>query len=138
MLDEAQGQYYSAYTDRYFVVPNCCPDKSFVGTIMESMSAEGYRVVTPIYFEVALKDRYTRDDTSKEMVDLIKETMILDFSYVYGADKWWSRSLYAMFNQNSTAPNKDYASYHSSMAPAAQDRADEVIAAFKDLMNRQE
>ena len=138
MLDEEQGQYYSAYTDRYFVVPYNCPDKAFVGTIMESMSAEGYRVVTPIYFEVALKDRYTRDDISKEMVDLIKETMILDFSYVYGADKWWSRSLYAMFNQNSTAPNKDYASYYRTMLGPAQDRVDFVIAAFQELKANQE
>ena len=138
MLDEEQGQYYSAYTDRYFVVPSSCPDKSFVGTIMESMSAEGYRVVTPIYFEVALNDRYTRDDISKEMVDLIRETMILDFSYVYGADKWWSRSLYYMFNQNSTAPNKDYTSYYKTMLPDAETRVETVIDAFKDLKAKQE
>lgn len=138
MLDEEQGQYYSAYTDRYFVVPASCPDKEYVGTILESMSAEGYRVVTPVYFEVALKDRYTRDEISKEMVDLIKQTMILDFSYVYGNDKWWSRSLYNMFNQNDTAPNKDYASYYANMLSAAESRRDEIIAAFQDMAERQQ
>ena len=138
MLDEEQGQYYSAYSDRYFVVPYTCTDKEYVGTILESMSAEGYRVVTPVYFEVALKDRYTRDEISKEMVDLIKQTMILDFSYVYGNDKWWSRSLYSMFNQNDTAPNKDYASYYANMLSAAESRRDEIIAAFKDMAERQQ
>jgi hypothetical protein len=138
MLDEEQGQYYSAYTDRYFVVPSCCPDKAFVGTIMESMSAEGYRVVTPIYFEVALKDRYTRDDISKEMVDLIRETMILDFSYVYGADKWWSRSLYHLLSGKDKDASKDYASYYQSMLPEAEARVDRVTAAFEEMLAKKD
>jgi hypothetical protein len=92
-LDESQEEYYAGYTDRYFVIPHTCTDPDYVGTILESMSAEGYRQVTPAYFEVALKNRYTKDAVSKEMVDLIRQSMILDFAYVYGGNRWWTDTM---------------------------------------------
>ena len=134
-LDEEQDQYYAGYTDRYFLVPYNTPDAEYVGTIIESMSAEGYRQVTPAYFEVALKNRYTKDQTSKEMVDIIKQSMVLDFAYVYGADKWWSRSLYALLsNKNGEGASKDYASYYQEMLPKAEERAETVTARFEEML----
>ena len=134
-LDENQEQYYAGYTDRYFVIPNTCSDTAYVGTILESMSAEGYRQVTPAYFEVALKNRYTKDQTSKEMVDLIKQSMVLDFAYVYGADKWWSRSLYALLRDtNSSEHSKDYASYYEKMLPEAEARVELVTTKFEEML----
>ena len=135
-LDESQEQYYAGYTDRYFAIPNTCSDPEYVGTILESMSAEGYRQVTPAYFEVALKNRYTKDETSKEMVDLIKQSMILDFAYVYGADKWWSRSLYALLSGKGQDASKDYASYYAGMLPEAEARVDKVTAAFEEMLEK--
>ena len=132
-LDETQEKYYSGYTDRYFFIPFNCPDKEYVGTILESMSAEGYRQVTPAYFEVALKNRYTKDETSKEMVDLIKQSMILDFAYVYGADQWWSRSLYHLISGNGKEASTDYASYYKEMLPKAEARVELVTKAFQEM-----
>ena len=137
-LDESQDQYYAGYTDRYFVIPNTCSDPAYVGTILESMSAEGYRQVTPAYFEVALKNRYTKDQTSKEMVDLIKQSMILDFAYVYGADKWWSRSLYHLLSGKDKDASKDYASYYQSMLPEAEARVDKVTSAFEEMLAKKD
>lgn len=134
-LDESQEQYYAGYTDRYFVIPFTCPDIDYVGTIIESMSAEGYRQVTPAYFEVALKNRYTKDQTSKEMVDIIKQSMVLDFAYAYGADKWWSRSLYALLsNKNGNGASKDYASYYAQMLPDAEARVELVTTKFEEML----
>ena len=137
-LDEDQDQYYSGYTDRYFFIPFNCPDKEYVGTILESMSAEGYRQVTPAYFEVALKNRYTKDETSKEMVDLIKQSMILDFAYVYGADNWWSRSLYHLLSGKGNDPSTDYASYYADMLPKAEARVEKVTDAFREMLEGRE
>lgn len=137
-LDEEQDQYYSGYTDRYFFIPFNCPDKEYVGTILESMSAEGYRQVTPAYFEIALKNRYTKDETSKEMVDLIKQSMILDFAYVYGADQWWSRSLYHLISGKSNDPSTDYASYYKEMLPKAEARVELVTEAFREMLEDRE
>jgi ABC-type glycerol-3-phosphate transport system substrate-binding protein len=134
-LDEEQDQYYAGYTDRYFLIPMNVPDVEYVGTILESMSAEGYRQVTPAYFEVALKNRYTKDQTSKEMVDLIKQSMVLDFAYVYGADKWWSRSLYALLRDTDKQEHsKDYASYYKTMLPEAESRVEFVTTKFEEML----
>jgi hypothetical protein len=131
-LDEEQEQFYAGYTDRYFVIPKTCPDTAYVGTILESMSAEGYRQVTPTYFEVALKNRYTKDQTSKEMVDLIKQSMILDFTYVYGGNAWWTDTLRDLIA--GAEPNKDYASYYRMKLPAAESRVTKVTEAFEKML----
>jgi hypothetical protein len=135
-LDETQEQYYAGYTDRYFVIPNTCSDTAYVGTILESMSAEGYRQVTPAYFEVALKNRYTKDQISKEMVDLIKQSMILDFAYVYGGNTWWTDTLRDLIA--STTPSKDYASYYQKKLSAAETRVTRVTEAFEEMLENKE
>ena len=114
------------------MVPNNCPDTELVGLILESMTAEGYRKVFPVYFETALKGRYTRDDESKEVLDMIQKNMVIDFAYAYGNDKWYSRALYQLLKEQS----KDYASYYKSNESAARARIDEVVEAFKQLANR--
>ena len=131
-LDETQDDYYAGYTDRYFVIPNTCPDTDYVGMILESMSAEGYRQVTPAYFEVALKNRYTKDQISKEMVDIIKQSMVLDFAYVYGGNTWWTDTFRDLIA--GTAPNKDYASYYQKKLPAAENRVTIVTQAFEKML----
>ena len=133
-LDDTQEQYYAGYTDRYFVIPFSCTDPDYVGTILESMSAEGYRQVTPAYFEVALKNRYTKDAVSKEMVDLIRESMILDFAYVYGGDKRWTNTMRDLLTGNN--PNSDYASYYQKALPGAEDRVDRVTKAFEEMLEK--
>jgi len=135
-LDESQQEYYAGYTDRYFVIPFTCSDADYVGTILESMSAEGYRQVTPAYFEVALKNRYTKDAVSKEMVDLIRQSMILDFAYVYGGNKWWTDTMRDLLT--GSQPNSDYASYYQKALPGAEDRVDKVTEAFEEMLEKQQ
>ena len=132
MLDDTQDQYYAGYTDRYFVIPNTCTDLDYVGTILESMSAEGYRQVTPAYFEVALKNRYTKDPISKQMVDLIKQSMILDFAYVYGGNQWFTDTMRDLLTGSS--PNHDYASYYAKKLPNAEARVDVVTEKFEAML----
>ena len=131
-LDETQDDYYAGYTDRYFVIPNTCPDTDYVGMILESMSAEGYRQVTPAYFEVALKNRYTKDEISRQMVDIIKQSMVLDFAYVYGGNTWWTDTFRDLIAGSS--PNKDYASYYQKKLPAAENRVNVVTQAFEKML----
>ena len=65
---------------------------------------------------------------------VIKKSMILDFAYVYGADKWWSRSLYHLLSGKDKDASKDYASYYQTMLPEAEARVDKVTAAFEEML----
>lgn len=82
-LDETQENYLSAYTDRFFVVPVNSQDLEFIGLMLEAMSAEGYKKVIPAYYEVALKQKFTYDDESVQILELINKVRILDFAFVY-------------------------------------------------------
>ncbi len=140
MLDESQTEYFAAHTDRYFAIPVNHPDKAYVSTIVESMSANGYRAVTPVYFNEILKDRYNPGETASKMLDIVNEHRVLDFSYAYGNDKWWSRALYHMMGSNkiepNPEPNKDYASYYQKLFPEAEGRVDKIVTSFNDIKDK--
>lgn len=40
--------------------------------------------MTPAYYEKALKIKYSRDDVSSQMFDLIKSHIIFDFGVIHG------------------------------------------------------
>lgn len=52
--------------------------------VLEAMASESYRTVTPAYYEKALKVKYSRDDVSAQMFDLIKEHISFDYGIVHG------------------------------------------------------
>ena len=43
----------------------------------------GYREITPVYYETALKLKYLNDPDAMEMLDLIRDTMTFDFAATY-------------------------------------------------------
>ncbi len=130
MLNEDQDGYIAAYSDFFFVIPYTCLDIDYVGTIVESMSAEGYRTVTPVYFEKILKDRYSKDAESKAMVDLIQDTMYFGFDYIYGGNKWFSMvPKYLLVNEHS----KDFASWYAQNISAANERLEMVVDKFTEM-----
>ena len=47
--------------------------------VLEAMAAESSRLAYPVYLDVALKNKYTRDADSADMIDLIRENIISDF-----------------------------------------------------------
>jgi ABC-type glycerol-3-phosphate transport system substrate-binding protein len=59
-------------------------DADFVGTIIEALNAEGWKTVSPAYYDNALKYKGARDEESIEMLDILLDGRIFDFGYVYG------------------------------------------------------
>ena len=66
-----------------FIVPITNSDAERTSVILEALCAEGYRTVIPAYYEVALQTKYTRDDLSVQMLDIIKEGRVFDIGYYY-------------------------------------------------------
>ena len=54
---------------------------------LDAMAEESHEKVSPIYYDSALKYKYTRDNDSAEMIDLIHRTLITDFAAA------WSNSI---------------------------------------------
>ncbi|MGN1346738.1 MAG: hypothetical protein ACI4V1_08125 [Eubacteriales bacterium] len=83
--DENQENYISLVQDTssIFCVPVTCLHPDEISAVLEAMCAENYRTVIPAYYDVALKSKYTRDELSAAMIDLIHDTSMTDFAYAY-------------------------------------------------------
>ncbi len=82
-LDETQETYLSLVHDgtTLFGIPITAKSIEMPCAVLEAMCAENYRTVIPAYYEVALKVKYTRDDISSQIIDLIHDNATTDFVY---------------------------------------------------------
>ena len=84
-LDENQKDYTTYAHDGFsvFGIPSTCLITDTASAFLEAMCAESYRIVMPAYFETAIKVKYSRDDATANMLDIIIASVYLDISYVY-------------------------------------------------------
>ena len=86
-LDEDQAEYYSLAHDLfniYAVVSSVnALDLDGIGAVMEAMAIESYKVVTPAYYEVALKGKYSKDPQSWDMLDMIINNLKISGGLLY-------------------------------------------------------
>ena len=127
--DDDQEKYISFYTDRFFVVPKTAHDTDKIGFMLEAMSAEGYRTIYPAYYEIALKVKYTQDDESARILDIINASRKLSFSYCYD-----NSGLNGLFGGmlSASKPNHDFASYYAKREKSALKRIDKIKEAFQN------
>ncbi|MCL2517183.1 MAG: hypothetical protein FWF15_01345 [Oscillospiraceae bacterium] len=78
--DEKQEKYYSNVLDGWI---NCVPitntDFEMTSVIMEALAVESRNLVLPAYLETALRTKYSRDDESLEMLNIIEQGRTVDF-----------------------------------------------------------
>ena len=80
--DEAQGKYCSIAADKFSLigVPTTVKEPELVGAFLELMCEYSYKIVTPRYYEIAMKGKYLRDDESCQMFDIIVDGAWYDFA----------------------------------------------------------
>ena len=80
-FDESQANYVTNARDSYsmIAVPVTCANLDMTGAVIEAMASESYRTVTPAYFNIALKDKYSRDEKTADMINIIHESVAHDF-----------------------------------------------------------
>jgi hypothetical protein len=80
--NEQQEKYYSQLPWVETVsIPRYTADSDMERTsiILEALACESYRSVTPVYVDLVLRSKYTRDDESEEMIDIILNNRIFDW-----------------------------------------------------------
>ncbi len=87
-LDDSQKQYFSHAHDMFtvFGIVNSATTDSIVddlGIVLESIAIESQNIVTPAYYEVALKGKYSKDSESWEMLDMIVENLKINGGVLY-------------------------------------------------------
>lgn len=83
--DENQEDYITTMAMPFtmYSVPANVSDGAAVGAVLECLASEGYRQVTPALFEVAMKTRYSSDDISSRMYDVVRENVTFDLGRIF-------------------------------------------------------
>ena len=91
--DADQDQYYHRALAKMFSVPNTVADPSLCGAVMAYGTWLAHSTVLPAYYEITIKQKRTRDEDAIVMLDLIHETIYVDFSDLYDthiSDYMWN------------------------------------------------
>jgi hypothetical protein len=86
-LDEQQDQYYTFLHDQFTafgIISTVKEDKlQMMGAVLEAMASESYKSVVSVYYDLALKYRYAKDEESGRMLDLIYSSIYIDAGVLY-------------------------------------------------------
>jgi len=110
--DEAQEDYYTQALETHTVmtVPVSANDPNKSAALLEALSEESIDTVTPAYFETALKGKYTRDEESAEMLDLIRSGIKFNFGFVNSVAMNQIGAIFGQMTNGSYNLASDYAS----------------------------
>ena len=85
MASESQGSYYTRESGALFSnVPVTQENKENIGLILEKLAEESAKVTTPAYKNIIMKGKYSRDNQSSQMLDLLYDTRVYDLG-----DSFW-------------------------------------------------
>ena len=87
-IDESGGNIYYSTVNVHTACALAIPVTSAANLdrtaiVMEALSAESKYTLVPAYYEISLKTKYSRDDESSEMLDIILNNKVLDIGDVY-------------------------------------------------------
>ena len=129
--DEAQETYYT-HVDGHaplMGLPKTLTDTTRAGVIIECLNAESYRTCVPAMYDIVLTEKYSRDEMSVKMLDLILAGRTQNFGYVYEGSTGMQWTLTNLMKQNST----NFASYYNSREKAAIKHYNQIIEAHQNI-----
>ena len=83
--EEAQENYYTVAGGSISccAVPLTVTRDELVGTVFTALAAETWKTVLPQYYDVVLKYKGARDETSISMIDIVLNGRNIDFEFIY-------------------------------------------------------
>lgn len=128
--DENQESYH-CYADGWCVnvvsIPVTNNEAEKVAFVIEAMAADSANNLTPAYYEVALTDKFVRDEESVKMLDLILDSVSMDNANIFswaGIESIVGTAIYK---------GEAIASKVESKLSSLQAAIDKTVAAFLDI-----
>ncbi len=129
--DEEQTAYYSMADGNFSIIaaPVTIVNTDLVGAVTHALGAYSWKNVIPNYYDIALKVKGTRDEESVAILDMILDSRVIDFAYLYDA---WKGYVFT-FEQFTYKNNKlEFSSMYESKLKAVTKHYDTVLALFLD------
>ncbi len=130
-FDELQEKYYSHASahSNCMGVPVINPDFERTSIILEALAAEGYKMIRPVVYDAAIKQKGARDEASAEMIDIIYSGRTGDFADLY--DEWGL--VYTLDHIIGRNPSNNFASYYKRNERASVNRLKKAVDVFKSF-----
>ena len=131
-LDKNQDKYIThmnPHTGAGISIPITAGDIERTGMILEDLCAESRYTLRPAYYERNLKGKYTRDDESYEMLDIILSNTAHDIGYVYDFGGFAGTTLI----RNGQNKKSDYASPFEKAQGKMEKDIQKFVAAYEKI-----
>ncbi|MBE6710893.1 MAG: extracellular solute-binding protein [Ruminococcaceae bacterium] len=123
--DEAQDHYITPVVAEASGIPAVVADAEMSAILLEALQFETWKSVRPAYYDIALKGKYTQDEVSGQMLDLIFENATCSFAYMY-----------TRFTDGYPASNlgqtEDYASWFASNSKKWQKKMNNLVESIRE------
>ena len=123
--DEYQTLVHNGTT--IFVTPVTSKQTDKIGAVCEAMAYYNYINVTPAYFEVALKVKYSRDDKTSQVLDLISDSAYTNFGYVFSSTIGGLGTMRSLISAQTT----DFSSWYAGLKDSAQAGIDKLVEIYQ-------
>jgi len=121
--DEAQTRYYNYCNQNFFAISiPVTADAERTSIIVEALNSESTSTVLSAYYEITLKTKYSRDEQSRAMLDIIFDSRSYDVGNVY-FDGSVSSAIYTRAANNNT----DIASYYATIQKSLTKQIEKAI-----------
>lgn len=129
-FDEAQAEYLTSTNNNVSMicVPKTCEDPENTALIIEAMCRKSTDTVSAAFYDVALKSKYSRDEDTARMIDLIRNSLSFDFGWVNSVVLNLGNS-YQMFVEEK---NTDFVSYYMTREQEYTANIDKILAPYFD------
>ncbi|MCQ2433294.1 MAG: hypothetical protein MJ175_11880 [Clostridia bacterium] len=119
-FDESQAEYHTLARNTYssFAIPTTCKDPDMVSAVMEAQASQNYRTTSQTYFETALKVKYSRDDMTSQMFDIIKAGSKFNFGVTFSLVMG---GVQTKFNRSMADNNPNWASTYAAIEQSAEE-----------------
>ena len=131
-FDESQKEYGTRVQDALTLlsIPIDCKKTDVTGAVMEAIAAENYRKVTPALFDVTMKRKYSRDPESAAMIDLIQQSVLINFECIYNGSIGtpWDTLRVLMSKKSS-----DFASYWAKQEKTVEKALSKAVEKIRSI-----
>lgn len=101
----------------------------FTGTILEALACQGYSLVRPALYETTLQGKLARDHESQDMLDIIFDTMSIDFGWIHNGDNGLGWFVSNCLN----AKLANITSFYNRLAPKAEKYYSGIVDYYRAL-----
>ena len=110
-------------------VPSNAENPERTGAVLELLNAEGRASVLPVYYDIVLTSKISRDNESAEMLDIIFNNIVFDFGMTYNI----SGDMLYLYPNILKTQNTDVSSYYEKNIKTANKKLENFLEDIEEI-----